>query len=413
MSQINPFKPTSPVPPGMFVGRTQALKSLEQYLIQTKNEQPINFMVTGERGIGKSSLFLYLGALARGEFKSIEDETRFNYLVITTDIESSTTPLSLMKKIKLGIDRQLSETESGKDFLKKAWSFLQRLEVAGTKINPAVDDLEIAIEAFAYSLADTIKRVTEAGNNDLFNASYDGVLLLIDEASSSSEQLDIGTFLKLLSERLQRSSCNKLMIGLAGLPNLRTVLQKSHPSSLRIFDEIVLDRLEGGEVAEIVDCCLEMANRENSIKISISDDAKHLITVYSEGYPHFTQQIGYSAFSNATNGLISKKDVEKGFWGQHGALELIGNRYYRDNFYCKIQKDSYRQVLRIMADHLDEWVKKEQIRKDFKGKTTTLDNAISALKTRNVIISKESERGVYRLQHKGFAVWIKLYGDKG
>ena len=70
---------------------------------------------------------------------------------------------------------------------------------------------------------------------------------------------------------------------------------------------------------------------------------------------------------------------------------------------------SYRQVLRIMAENGNQWVSKSDIRKRFKGKPTTLDNAIHALRGRNIILTKEGERGVYRLQHQGFAYWIKLY----
>ena len=92
-----------------------------------------------------------------------------------------------------------------------------------------------------------------------------------------------------------------------------------------------------------------------------------------------------------------------------GAMEKIGDRYYRDDFYNKIQRDSYRQVLRIMADKDNFWVTKEEVRAKFKGKTTTLDNAIHALRDRKIILAKEGERGMYRLQHRGFALWIKLY----
>lgn len=90
-------------------------------------------------------------------------------------------------------------------------------------------------------------------------------------------------------------------------------------------------------------------------------------------------------------------------------MELIGDRYYRDNFYNKIKKESYRQVLRIMADNLDDWVTKKEIKTKFKGNDSTLDNALFALRDRKIILPKEGERGVYRLQHKGFAWWIKLY----
>ncbi|MCK4789273.1 MAG: ATP-binding protein [Desulfobacteraceae bacterium] len=412
MPKTNPFKPNCPVPPGMFVGRINAVESLEQCLIQTKSGQPVNFTIIGERGIGKSSLLLYLTFLARGEVKYVIDDTVFSFLVISTDIEPSTSQLGLIRKIKLGLERQLSKTEAGMDFLKKAWAFLQRLEIGGSRINPKPEDLEVVQEEFAYSLADTVTRITEGqANQNLFSNSYDGVVLLIDEASNASEELNLGLFLKLLCERLQRNSCNKVVIGLAGLPDLRNILQKSHASSLRLFDEIRLDRLETSEVKEIIHSCLEVSKKESGIETTIDPDAESLITVFSEGYPHFTQQIGYSAFATDTDNHITKVDVHKGFWGEHGALELIGSRYYRDDFYGKIQKDSYRQVLRIMAEHLDDWVTKRQIREKYKGKNTTLDNAVSALKTRNIIMAKEGERGIYRLQHKGFAAWIKRYTD--
>jgi hypothetical protein len=41
-----------------------------------------------------------------------------------------------------------------------------------------------------------------------------------------------------------------------------------------------------------------------------------------------------------------------------------------------------------------------------------LDNALHALRKRHLIVSKEGERGVYRLQNRGFAFWIKLYATR-
>jgi hypothetical protein len=93
------------------------------------------------------------------------------------------------------------------------------------------------------------------------------------------------------------------------------------------------------------------------------------------------------------------------------ALDLIGDRYYRNDFYNKIQPDSYRQVLRIMAEYLDGSVARAKIKSKFKGKDTTLNNALRALRDRHIILSKEGAKGIYRLQHKGFALWIKLFAD--
>ena len=70
MGKVNPFQPNGPVAPGMFSGRLNEILALEKGLFQTKNGNPLNFLVTGERGIGKSSLLNYLRPLAEGSIKS-------------------------------------------------------------------------------------------------------------------------------------------------------------------------------------------------------------------------------------------------------------------------------------------------------------------------------------------------------
>ncbi|RPJ85790.1 MAG: ATP-binding protein, partial [Acidobacteria bacterium] len=89
MPKINPFEPYSPVHPGMFVGRLSEVERLESALIQTKSAQPNNFMITGERGIGKSSLLNYIKFVAEGSIHAAN--TRFSFLVLDTDIDSRTT----------------------------------------------------------------------------------------------------------------------------------------------------------------------------------------------------------------------------------------------------------------------------------------------------------------------------------
>ncbi len=199
------------------------------------------------------------------------------------------------------------------------------------------------------------------------------------------------------------------MVALAGLPEVRDVLYESHPSSLRLFDEYPLERLSDKGVRQVVQRCLADANKGHPDGITIEPNGEHALVKLSEGYPHFIQQFGYSAFEMDEDGKIDENDVIIGAIGSGGALERIGDRYYRDDFYRKIQKDSYRQVLRIMAGEWDQWTTKAKIRSSFKGKDSTLDNAIHALRTRRIILSKEGARGVYRLQDRGFALWIKLY----
>jgi hypothetical protein len=333
-----------------------------------------------------------------------------SFLVVDTDIDPTTTQLGLVRKIEIGLRRELGKSERARNYLTETWSFLKRFEAAGVRLNPEAPDLDEATsEEFSHSLAATALRICDRQNDSLLSARYDGVLLLIDEADNGSRDLHLGSFLKLLLERLQRRGCEHVIVGLAGLPGLRDVLIRSHPSSLRLFDEMPLERLKDEEVGRVIDICLTRSSEDSGVPTSIRASAREALIRLSEGYPHFIQQFGYCAFAADTDNTIDLEDVQKSAFGERGAMELIGDRYYRDDFYNKIQNDSYRQVLRIMAEELDGWVTKEKIRRGFKGTGTVLTNAIKALRERHIILSKQGERGVYRLQHKGFALWIKLY----
>jgi Cdc6-like AAA superfamily ATPase len=413
MPKVNPFQPNSPVTPGMFVGRVNELVALEKALVQTRGGSPKHFMLTGERGIGKTSLLNYIRWVAQGDITSLDDEA-FHFLVIDIDVERGTTPSSLARKIQRAIDRKLADTEKARSFLKSTWNFFSRVEAFGVSVDqrPSAPSDEDLLDELAYSLAETVQRTCTVGLKEpVFSASYDGVLLCIDEADRAQKELGLGAMLKLLTERLHNRGCDRLLVGLAGLPELREVLRESHASALRIFDEVQLERLAPGDIQAVIDKCITTANKQNLEQTSITDEARQVIVAMSEGYPHFIQQFGYSAFDADSDHNIDATDAAKGAFGPRGALHLIGDRYYRDDFYNKIQKDSYRQVLRIMADKLDAWVSKDEIRAIFKGKDSTLSNALQALRDRRIILSKEGDRGIYRLQHKGFAWWIKLQRD--
>lgn len=393
----------------MFAGRLSQLEALEDALLQTRAGRPKNFMLTGERGIGKTSLLQYFKWIAQGHI-DVQDE-RLRFLVVDLDVDASTTDLGLVRRIDLALSRALSQTEPARSFLERSWQFVRRLEAFGVSIRDesAQPDPETLQDEFAHSLASTCSRITDADAGTLFGTRFDGVVLLIDEADNAARGLRLGLFVKLLTERVQRHGCDRLMLGLAGMPTLREVLREGHPSSLRVFDELPLEVLSRDEVSWVIDRALTEGNKTNAEQTSVDDGGRAALINLSEGYPHFIQQFGYSAFSADENLVIEVEDVRRGAFGPLGAMEKIGDRYYRDDFYNKIQKDSYRQVLRIMADEENRWVSKQTIRNRFRGQSGTLDNAIHALRERKIILAKEGERGTYRLQHRGFAYWIKLY----
>lgn len=184
MSRVNPFRPNSPVNPGMFVGRLNEIDKLEQALLQTQSETPTHFLITGERGIGKTSLLLYLKFIAaRGmEVKG----KHFNFLIVDIDIDNSTTQLGLVERIRLAIDRELGKTESARTFLTGLWEFIQRVRVKEVGLSPKAksESDEILLDEFSYSIAKLSERCCYRLGTDIFGAQYDGILILIDEADN-------------------------------------------------------------------------------------------------------------------------------------------------------------------------------------------------------------------------------------
>jgi hypothetical protein len=409
MAKINPFKPNSPAPTAMFAGRIAEIEALEAGIFQTKLGQPINFLLTGDRGIGKSSLLLLLKETASGEITT-QQYGKFNFLTVHIPISDRINIFSLLKLIEINIKREVEKIESIRVFFDNTWAFIQRIRVMDSGINPQEKDSEIDVQLdqFAYSLAETCKRIVtpQRGEN-----KKDGILFLFDECDNSPDGLRLGYFFKTVSEALQRFSCHNVMFVAAGLPDTTEKLSNSHPSCLRIFTALPIKELSFAERTYVIDKAIEVGNKVNTEKTTISADARAGVANFSEGYPHFIQQFGYSAFEHNSDGEISTEDVVDAAIKRGGAIDAIGNSYYASAFYEKIKSDEYRQVLTIMAEKLNSWVTKGQIREKFTGDKNTLSNALQALTHRKIILKKPSKLGEYRLQQRGFALWIRLFGQ--
>lgn len=409
--KINPFNPNSPSGPGMFAGRLTEIETIEQIMFQTRANKGHGFLLLGQRGIGKTSLLNLLKYQAEGIIDV--DGEKLNFLVIDIDIQKETTQLQLIRKIQLALKRKLAKTEVTREIFSNIWSFLGKVEAAGVKISSAKEiDKEMLFDEFCYSLSDTLNRITKATEKSKFDHKYDGIVILIDEADNSCSELDLGTFVKLLYERLQKEGTQHLMVGISGLPKTKNILVESHPSSLRIFEDLYLDRLEESDIKYVINRVLQHSNEINKFETKINEKAIKLLVKLSEGFPHFIHQYGYCAFELSDGKEITEENINEGAFGENGAIEKIGDKYYRDDYYNKIKVDSYRQVLSIMATKLDSWVSRTYIKNRFKGKDTTLKNAIAALRNRGIILDKEGTRGTYRLQDKGFAWWIVMNEKK-
>lgn len=401
----NPFQPNSPVHPEMFAGRIYEIERIESSFLNTKDGNPTNLLIVGERGIGKTSLLLFARYLARGDIPLAENES-LNFISVYVSLDRRTGICEFAKKLKHSVERELRRSKEIMQALRDIWSFVQRVEIAGTRLaqKETQNSESELFDNLIYSIVDTAQLIKDT-KPSYDDTRKDGILIFIDEADNARDDLDIGGLLKLISEKLIFEGCSNVSFIVSGLPEIRNILRKSHESSLRLFEELELEPLSNEDRMNVIYRGIKRANQKNDKPVAIEEQALYSLIAFSEGYPHFLQQFAYSAYEEDNDYNIDEEDFKNASWK---ALDRIGDRYYKEMYYGKIEKDSYRQVLRIMSEKFNDWITKAEIRSKFKGDATTLNNAINALIDRNIILRNPTTRGQYRLQWMGFALWIRF-----
>jgi hypothetical protein len=237
--------------------------------------------------------------------------------------------------------------------------------------------------------------------------------LLLDEADNPPSAADLGEFTKIFSERLSKRSLSRVLMMLAGQSLVVGRLRESHESSLRVFQIIEMRPLEKSEREQVIHRGLEIANEKNDRATEIRPSALELIASLSEGYPHFVQQFAFSAFHTDSDDVISDEDVNSGAFSENGAIVQLGAKYFSRMYFSKILASEYRRVLDYMASHGDDWVSRKEIVSSCGVVATNVDNALMALKSREIILQDDARRGFYRLPTRSFATWILAVGRSG
>ncbi len=272
--RFNPFNPQQPARPDFFVGREPELQEFEKFLNQTIHSSCMNMSITGNRGMGKTSLLIKCEEIARANsclvLRISNYENNVSNVVEFADYVSSNLKAEILAKKPI---------EKFKEWV--------------TSIKPVIgwNDVTLTIEKKHYIEELFRRRLQEMWNE--IKKEFKAIVILIDEAESL-ERIEGGmTFLRESFQKIEENS--NYMVVLAGKLNFPERMSESFSPLNRFFP-----------VHKLVPFSKEEIKRYVEKKLLVTDvkiDARAFEYIYkkSEGHPYVLVAMCYIIFDSLSD----------------------------------------------------------------------------------------------------------------
>ncbi len=185
---IDPFFPNRPVEdPNKFEGRENEVEEVVDALFQTANGNPTHSIITGERGIGKSSLLFQTFILAKGDnrlpdkFGIDKGVDSFNFVTGWIDGVSGQTLENIVHNILQELQSSLKQFIAG-------WSI--EFDLGGlvklSKKEPKEKSISDYVDEFVKEILKVSSEVQKKGKH--------GIIVFIDEFDKMAGETDTKEF---------------------------------------------------------------------------------------------------------------------------------------------------------------------------------------------------------------------------
>jgi len=384
----SPFYPGQPVPVEFFAGRMNEIQRIARSIGQVKLGKPQAVFLTGEYGIGKSSLAGFMKYYA---------EKNDNILGIYVLLGGITTLEEMaVKTVEATIKTaayQPSITEKVRNFLAK---YIGKQELFGMiSINFEVlkaDSPDIS-QGFLPFLKELYFRVNKEGVN--------GIMLIFDEVNGITSNPKFAHFIKsLIDENALSRDPLPLMLMLCGVEERRREMIKYHQPIERIFDIVEIKPMTEGEMREF------FSKAFSSVNIQVDEEAMKVLCHYSAGFPKLMHIIGDATFWLDNDAVIDKKDAVKGILI---AAEEIGKKFVDQQVYKALRSKDYHSILmKLGKEKFDLAFKKSEIEKKLSSsEKKKFHNFLQRMKKLKVLKSGE-ERGEYVFTNRLVRLYVLL-----
>lgn len=389
---VDPFTPDLPVDNWeRFSGRKTEIDSVVDSLFQLAQGNPRHTIITGDRGIGKSSVLMQVKRIAEGDFglpnklgidPGIET---YDFVCAWHDCATDQDPAILASGILSQLKNSL-ESMLGKIKLE--------INVGGFLKVAKRDDLASStgeiVELFCREISKAAKNASVK--------SKTGMVLFFDELDRVNPESGVATFFKLSAERLSREGIKNVAFFAAGITGAIQNLEEDHGSIYRTFKDVPLPRLEKPEVSEILEKGFNSVG--HSYEGGVIDGTYKL----SAGFPEPVHLIGSQILKTDTDSHLDQNDFEK---SKVAVVETLR----RNKLSATLKaagSGKYQLILKAMAEYPSANVPLSHITKEIGYEQNQYSTNMSNLIKRGVIM--QVDRGVYGFVDPLLKEYINRFG---
>ncbi len=386
MKEYSPFTPGNPVPKEFFVGREKQINEILRYAKQSTTGKIENVFLSGERGIGKSSLASFLCYYLR------EEENFLGIHVLLGGVDS-------LNELARRVFENIYKVSNKKQWFEKISSYfgnyVEKVGIFGIDVtfNPTSKSLSEIVKNFPTAL----HNITEKIRND-----KKALFIILDDINGFCKKPDFANWYKSFVDYVATHQLDfPVFMMLIGLPEIRDMLSVHQPSLSRIFRVIEIEKLDNNEVLEF------FKKAFNSVEIKVEKEALQIMVRFSNGLPILLHEIGDAVFWNVTDDIVTEKIAVQGVLE---AADRIGKKYLDPKVYRAIRSERYRSILRKIGEDIKTGFHKNDILKKLKEKEQKVfDNFLKRMIDLGIIIKDiETGRGHYKFVNDLYSIYIWL-----
>ena len=384
--RANPFRPDKPIDNfEQFAGRAHELTVLIRSMFNTGHGNARHMIVTGPRGIGKSSFINQIHSVTDNGDDVLEKlgidagDFRFRFPVFKCRARLGQSIDHIVYSLMDSMPTKLS----AENFRNIVGDFVKQFKISASSPVFSVEHQHETFTDLGREFVRTISNLWLA-----IQGKCDGIIFIIDEIDTVAESSGIASFLKVTTEELVDAGLNQVVFYLVGVDGAMEHLMQDHPSVARVFENVELRPMNRSESREVVHRTLNSA--PSSRRAGISEESLDWVVDTASGFPSFIHTLCFEAFEYDSDSYLDKDDFDK-------AADEVVSRIKRAELGQLLRAagaGDYRRILIAMAEHESTLVPLSHIGNEIGRPSNELSSYMNSLVKRDII--EREDRAIYR-----------------